>query len=658
MRSPLRKFGPVFFRGDEKFRTFPAWARTLAALLLLLEPAGAGTLLAAASGAAAPSAEASLKNISYDKKLLRIELDRAVPYRVFSLAKPPRLVVELSDTAHGAPYEASVDDGILKRIRSAQFQTSPQKITRVVLDLPKPVTYEASQQGADIVLQFLEGRTAEGAARPADAAAETKAQKSAAPELVPAHKTAMPPATLRREAKESLTATAAEDASGSPSSPKAKAYSKDLLASMPRHPITIDFDDADIRDVLRVMAEMSGVNIIHGPELRGFVTIHLDQVPFNEAFETILTMQGLVAQQMGENILRILTPQALSEDRSRAVLTYKTFVLNYAKAADLLSHLGSVKISPNAKATVDERTNSLIVTDTPEGLAAAERLISELDKKPEQVMIEAKMVEITLSDTLDLGIQWEYSNINRGRERTVTTGIRETKTGSDSVDTGAVGFASGTGEFVNPSSLVTPNAVSSVGPGERGTGVALPGPQQAAITFGFINNTDLLTATLNALSTKGKTKILSSPKVVTVNNRPAKIQSGSKIPFSITTVAATGVATQSFQFVDVGILLSVTPTISADNRIRMLVKPEVSLPGSVTAAGPEINSRNAETEVLVRDGETIVIGGLIDETMIESASKVPLLGDIPVLGTFFRNTSDTKRRTELLIFVTPHIIRD
>ncbi len=638
MRSPLRKLGPVFFRGREKSRTFPAWGRTFAALLLLLEPTGAGTLLAAA-----PSTEASLKNISYDDKLLRIEVDRAVPYRVFSLSKPPRLVVELSDTAHGAPYEASVDDEILKRIRSAQFQTSPAKITRVVLDLSRPVAYEASQQGADIVLQFLGERTAEGAAKPADTA-EAKVQKTAAPELVPAHKAAMPPAALSREAKESITAAAS--AESSKASSKDKAPAKDLLASLPTHAVTLDFDDADIRDVLRVMAEMSGVNIIHGPEIRGLVTIHLDQVPFNEAFETILTMQGLVAQQMGENILRILTPQALSEDRSRAVLTYKTFVLNYAKAADLLSHLGSVKISPNAKATVDERTNSLIVADTPEGLAAAERLIAELDKRPEQVMIEAKMVEITLSDTMDLGIQWEYSNVNREPNKTIIVGQRDLEIAGTNVTPGEAGFVQAGG------------VETSFTAGSRGTGVSLPGPQQAAITFGFINNTDLLTATLNALATKGKTKILSSPKVVTVNNRPAKIQSGSKIPFSITTVAATGIATQSFQFVDVGILLSVTPTISADNRIRMLVKPEVSIPGNVTPAGPEINSRNAETEVLVRDGETIVIGGLIDESMREAATKVPLLGDIPVLGTFFRSTSDSKRRTELLIFVTPHIIRD
>jgi type IV pilus assembly protein PilQ len=398
--------------------------------------------------------------------------------------------------------------------------------------------------------------------------------------------------------------------------------------------------------VIRVLAEMANLNMIHSPDLRGVVTIHLEQVPFDEAFNTILTMYGLVAQQMGDNVLRILTPEALSTDRSRAVTSYKTYTLNYAKAAEVMTHLVSVRISPNGKITVDERSNSLIVTDTPEGLLAAERLIADLDKKPQQVMIEAKMVEIGLSDTMDLGIQWEYAQTDRTGAKASTLGQRKVTPGATEVPAGEAGFVSGG------------NVEQAVAAGQRGTGVSLPGPQSAAITFGFINNSNLLTATLTALATKGQTKILSSPKVITVNNKQAKIQVGSRIPFSITTVAATGVATQSFQFVDTGIILTVTPTINADNRIRINVKPEVSFPGAVGPAGPEINTRTAETEVIVQDGETLVIGGLIDEQMRESASKVPLLGDIPVLGVFFRNTHDEKRRTELLVFLTPRIIRE
>ncbi|MBI4395835.1 MAG: type IV pilus secretin PilQ [Elusimicrobia bacterium] len=619
----------------------PLFGRLLLALAVFMEPSGSGLLMAAAeTSTAAPAASVSnLKNISYENRVLRIELDKAAAYRVFTLSAPPRLVVELSQTAHSdRPYEARVDDGTLKRIRSAQFQTTPEKVTRVVLDMPRMVSYDATQNGNEILLRFSESTPA--------AATDASSNK-----LDEAHGSPIQ-RTLSGEASAQTASAAAEK-------PAPKAASKkvrDLLASLPKNSVTIDFDEADVRDVIRVLSEMSGINIIHASDIRGFVSIHLDQVPFDEAFNTILAMQGLVAQQMGENVLRILTPEALNADRARSVVTYKTFTLNYARATEVVTHLSAVRISPNAKASVDERTNAIIVTDTPEGLAAAERLIAELDKKPLQVMIEAKMVEVILSDNLDIGIRWEYSNINQDNKGPQILGIRETKAGTEA-PAGAIGFV---GTRNNPLTGTLEETVTrSAGPLERGTGLALPGSrQEAAISFGFINNTDLLTATLNALAQRGQTKILSSPKVVTVNNQAARIQVGSKIPFSVTNVTGTGVVTQSFQFVDVGILLSVTPTINADNRIRVKVKPEVSFPGSVGPAGPEINTRNAETEVIIRDGETLVIGGLIDEQMRETAQKVPLLGDIPVLGVFFRSTSDSKRRNELLVFVTPRIVRD
>jgi type II secretory pathway component GspD/PulD (secretin) len=190
--------------------------------------------------------------------------------------------------------------------------------------------------------------------------------------------------------------------------------------------------------------------------------------------------------------------------------------------------------------------------------------------------------------------------------------------------------------------------------------VNLPGNSATALTFGMINNTDILTATLNALVSKSATKVLSSPRVITLNNRQARIQVGDRIPYSTTTLGAGGVSQESVTFVDVGIILNVTPTINANERIRLNVKPEVSSVKGVSIPGapPQITTRTAETEVLIRDGETLVIGGLIDDQTIETERKVPLLGDIPVLGVFFRSTGDTKIRKELLIFLTPSIVHD
>lgn len=591
-------------------------------------------------------AAASLKGVTYEDRVLRIRLDQTVPYRVFSLHKPERLVVELSNTVHGnKPYEASLKDDVLKKIRFAQFKDTPEKIARVVLEVSEQLSFKAVQDGSDILLRF------EGSSK-----GETVSAPASAPVAAVPNASAGTNDLLSGAAEETLESSA----SSSRSSRSGRTRVRDIMANLPRNPVTIDFDEAEISDVLRVLSEMSGINIIHAANVRGAVSVHLDQVPFNEAFGTILTMQGLVAQQMGSNILRILTPEDLNSDRARAVVTYKTFTLNYAKASEIQALLASVKISPNAKVDVDERNNALIITDTPEGIQAAERLIGELDVRPQQVLIEAKIVEVSLNNTMDLGVRWELSSESlsydaNGRPKGSIWGMRE-REATASIEPGEVGFAS-----VQPVLGAPVNVIESAfNPVSRGTGVSLPNTQPAssAITFGFINNTDILTMTLNALATEGRTKLLSSPRIITLNNRQAKIQIGSKLPFSTITIAQSGVTTEAITFLDIGIILDVTPVINADNRVRLKVKPEVSLPGATTAAGPQINTRNAETEVIIRDGETLVIGGLIDEQTRQSVSKVPLLGDIPVLGIFFRNSFDQKNRTELLIFVTPRIVRD
>lgn len=572
--------------------------------------------------------EASLKSISYDRHAVRIKLDKEVAYRVFTLNSPPRVVVELPNTLHGPkPYEASVKDDVLKRIRSSQFKTSPEMVARIVFDLPRMVAFKTVREGDSIVLRFNAGKEV--------------SESSAAPAREE---------NLQGEAEESLSAAAQVRVGGK----SGKRAPKDILSSLPKNPITIDFDDADIRDVIRVLAEMSGINMIYASDLRGFVTVHLDQVPFDEVFSTVLTMQGLVSQQIGNNILRILTPEGLNTDRARSVTTYRTFFLNYAKASDLGAHLAAVKISPTGRFTVHTPNNALVVTDTPEGLAAAERLISELDRKPAQVLIETKLVQLSLGKSLDLGIQWEYANNRPLSDRNPANrriiGQRVNTDGTE-VPAGKVGFV---GQDSAGSDVVT-TALDSA---SRGTGVNLAGPTKAGITFGFINSSELLTATLGALETENEAKTLTNPKIITTNNQNAKIQIGQKVPFLQTTVSPGGTATQSTVFADVGFIIDVTPTINEDNRIRLKVKPESSNVEGTTDAGPTINTTTAETEVILRDGDTIVIGGLVSENMVKSVSKVPLLGDLPVLGVFFRSLSDTKKRQELLVFITARIVPD
>lgn len=625
-----------------KALTHSSWGRSLRGTLLLslLFPSPSVFALAVmdaahSDGASGPfistGEQANLKSISYDENALHIRLDRSVPYRVFTLSRPARVVVELSHTIHGPrPYEASVTGGVLHRIRSAQFKTSPDMVTRIVLDVDKMMPYRTTREAGEIVLRF-EGPSA---------GVEAQSVPSGLEEPI-----------VRGVDQAEIAATAIERPGG-----RDGGRVKDLMASLPTNPITIDFDEAEVRDVIRVLAEMSGINMIYAADLRGFVTIHLDRVPFNEVLSTILTTQGLVAQQIGSNILRILTPEALNTDRARSVTTYKTFILNYGKASEIQSHLAAVKISPTAKVSVDERNNALIVTDTQEGIAAAERLIAELDRKPPQVLIETKIVQIDVGKALQLGVQWEFANTAQSGSTARTVGLRNTTVGKDPDVKGGPGFKT---TRVNPTSGVLEEVViQAAKSAARGTGVTLPGPQAAGITFGFINNSDILTMTLNALEQDGQTKTLTNPKIITTNNQNARIQIGSKVPFKTTTVTGTGVATESIKFVDVGFIINVTPTINVDNRIALKVKPEVSEVADATVDPPTIDTTVAETEVMIKDGETLVIGGLVSEKMIETASKVPLLGDLPVLGVFFRSTTNSKRRKEILIFVTARVVPD
>jgi type II secretion system protein D len=280
-----------------------------------------------------------------------------------------------------------------------------------------------------------------------------------------------------------------------------------------------------------------------------------------------------------------------------------------------------------------------VVSDTPEGLTSVEKVIAQLDKRPEQVIIEAKIVEINLNKSTDIGIQWQSAS---------TAGDPNVNIGGTQ-NPGANTFTYGP----SGGSMIVPVAGG-------GTGVAFPASaasgQIAGISFGILSDGNRITGMLTMLAQKGLSKILSSPKVTTINNKEAKILVGQKIPYTTTTVTVSG-ATQQTNFLDVGIQLTVTPTINVDEKITLEVHPVVSLYIRADPAGPVIGTREAMTTVLVNNGETVVIGGLITDEDRKMGTKVPLLGDIPIIGHLFKRQYDTKDRTELLVFLTPQIVR-
>ncbi len=698
------------------------WKKALSAALAVILAVPAGVIPAFAADAASPApAPAVFQGVEVSDDLVTIKLSTAVLYNSFLTQTPPRLVMELLDTKHDGPTQSAKGKGMfLSGVRSSQFEKSPRLITRVVMDLVKMAGYKVGTTSAGLTVQLV-GSVDDESKMPAPTAAAAPAPVAPAPKLpavkpvvakraaaaktsvavpapqsapvvapapvaVPApepeiiakpkgriHVTAaqaMQRAGLDKTMASELAATAqASDITKTKVDPAGededwdrgqRAHGgrifRDIMSRLPRDIVTLDFDNTDIRDVIRLLAAKAKVNIVFGPDVAGSLTLHLTDVPFNEAFRTALSMMKLTTDQVGDSILRVITPAELTKQRTTSTATTKVYVLNYAKAAEVKTTIDSVRLAEGrgGNSTADAKTNTLIVTDSLEGQLSTENLISQMDQRPRQVLIETKIVEINANSGLNYGVQWDYQGVQQGR-----IGGQQGQT--------LVGTTSNPAAASSP--ILAPldqnaNTVVGAGAGGRGTGVALAADRVfGALTLGRITNNFILNATLTAAASEGKAKILSEPKIATLNNQAANINVTTQIPYVTSNVASTGVQTQTVSYVTTGIKLTVTPSINADGRITLMVNPDVSQP-SATAAGstqtgaPAVDSRNATTTVLVRDGETIVIGGLITDTLQDTISKVPLLGDIPILGWLFKKRTKTRVRAELLIFVTTRILPD
>jgi len=687
--------------------------KALSAVLAALLAAPAGVIPAFAADAAA--APVAFQGIEVSDDLVTIKLSSAVLYNSFLTQTPPRLVMELLDTKHEGPTQSAKGKGsFLAGVRSSQFEKSPRLITRVVMDLVKMAGYKVGTTKAGLTVQLVgsvdTGAAGEDAPKSAPAAAlapvsvkpvvakrasaakvpavpmapaaapmpEAAPVAEAAPAPAPKSKTrvnitaahAMQRAGLDKTMTGELAASAqSSDITRTKSDPAGEIEDdgssrprtggriyRDIMSRLPRDNMpAVDFDNTDIRDVIRFLAVKANVNIVFGPDVAGSLTLHLTNVPFNEAFRTALSMMKLTTDQVGDNILRVITPAELTKQRTTSTAITKVYVLNYAKAAEVKTTIDSVRSAEGrgGSSTADVKTNTLIVTDSLEGQMATENLIAQMDQRPRQVLIETKIVEINANSGLNYGVQWDYQG----------------------VQTGKIAGQQGTsliGTTVSPQKATSPtlpaldrnaNITEGVGAGGRGTGVALAADRVfGALTLGRITNNFILNATLTAAASEGKAKILSEPKIATLNNQPANINVTTQIPYVTSNVASTGVQTQTVAYVTTGIQLTVTPSINADGRITLQVNPNVSQPSASAAASstgaPAVDARTANTTVLVRDGETIVIGGLITDTMQDTISKIPLLGDIPILGWLFKKKSKTRVRAELLIFVTTRILPD
>lgn len=426
--------------------------------------------------------------------------------------------------------------------------------------------------------------------------------------------------------------------------------------------ISLNFQNIDIRAVLQILADASGKNIVVSDSVHGNITLRLQDVPWDQALDIIMKTKGLASRTYG-NTLIIGTAQDIAAQEQAEFAAQQSleqnsplqsaFIqVNYAKAsdiADLIKGQGKASLlSPRGSISVDSRTNTLLVQDTAANIGEIRQMVTKLDVPVKQVLIESRIVVANNDYTSQLGVRFGAN------------GIRQTSGGLMSLNGDLTGTNTQQNAFNPPAGgvPVTGTPLLSLPALNDQLNVNVPtGAAFGQLAFGVLRQNFLVDLELSAMAAAGKGEVVSSPRVITANAKEATIVQGIEIPY--TQSASSGATTVSFK--NAVLSLDVTPQITPDNRIIMDLEVHDDTVGQFvpTANGgsvPSINTRNVKTQVLVDDGDTVVLGGIYETTHTTTVNKVPLLGDLPLLGWLFRNTQSTNNKDELLIFVTPKIM--
>ena len=553
-----------------------------------------------------------------------------------------KLVVDIPGTMSKVkPSVVPVRKGGLDKVRIGQHAAPAQKV-RVVLDLTRPMDYTTKPEGNTIIIVMTPAAASTAKAEevaPQEKAAPAEPEK--APEL---EKEVMPPAL---EAEAAPAPPAKNAGVGPTESSEAGASSLIGGGRYSGRRLSLDLQDADLVNVLRLFAEVANLNMILSPEVKGKVTVRMVNIPWDQAMDIILRMNGL-GYALEDNILRIASVAALTkeaEDESKAKeakkraedLITRIVSINYAKAKEVDLTLKK-SLSPRGETVVDERTNTIIIKDISRNVDEIVTLVKILDKPIAQVMIEAKIVEATTNFTRDIGVQWggtSFHDAAHGNPTGFSFPNSITVTGGPTMGT----TPSGSGNFFV-------NLPAAVGSGSGGA---------VGFTFGSLNKALNLDLVLSAMESTGEGKVISSPRVSALDNKEAKIEQGQSIPYQTTSATGTQV-----QFIDALLRLTVTPHVTPDNKIFMKIVATKNAPDtSLLGAGgqPSIDKNEATTEILLSDGETAVIGGILVIDRGYTIQKVPFFGDLPLIGWLFREKSSRDNKTELLIFITPKVIK-
>jgi type IV pilus secretin PilQ/predicted competence protein len=632
---------------------------------------------------------------------VRLATDGDVAYNVFKLEKPSRIVIDLTGVNDKlAKNIINVSDPVVKRIRVSQFKSAPEAVTRVVLDVDETASYHVAKSGDALRITFGAAPAVIAAPThtPAPAPKKEEPRVAAAPvvntpappvkmaaaadipsqvptiadnatwkmpeqhkpatSVINAPQTQTPPASKKRRGSTKTAAVtqadppavdpapAGENVFTDPApqpQPATSSTSGTMLSAAAGgrtlsggekaytgEPLSLNLKDADIKDVLRTFAQLTGLNIAIDPTVTGSVTVDFVDVPWDQALEVILRQNSL-AYVLEGNVMRVGTAARLSEEaesnrrlteqeRLNVPLSTVGFKLSYARATDVAALLREMA-SPRARIIVDQRTNQLIISEIPGYLQTMRNLIDSVDVPTRQVVIEARIVETTKLFIQQYGFNWGFH--------------------------GSMDPSLGTG-----TGLVFPNRIDTVGgPFQFGAG-------NPVVSFSLQNvlGTFTLDLALLAAETEGIARVISAPRVMTQDNTAAEIQSGFQIPYQTRVNFTTTVA-----YVDATLRLSVTPQITESGTVIMDIQVQKNEPATGLniegGSGTPLSTRRAQTRLMVRDGGTSVIAGIYQVKENNSQSRLPFVHQIPVLGALFRTRNYNSEHDELLIFITPRIVR-
>ena len=557
--------------------------------------------------------------------IVSIESTQPVQYTAFKLLNPLLLILDFPKMDHGnLTSRIQVDKGIVNSIRPIHFKEAG--LLRLEIVLNQSADYEINKPEKNKLIVRLRS------------SGQVSGQEMA--QMSPSMKETAPSSNKKEFYKKSLRGAASLMEEGEEA--EEVALNEDTCFPMlfgEKEKISLDFQNADVRNLFRIFAEISGFNVILSPEVGGSVNIRMIDVPWNQAMEIILTNSALGRECFGGNIVRVATKVTLAaedtarlSEKTRAVserlnerdsedLVTEVVRVNHADITELSTSLNALKSArKDALITIDTRTNTLILNDLRHHVDDMLETIKILDIPTPQVLIEAKIVEISKTFSQELGISWGLVNPDPGFP---------TVTGNANFDT----------QFLVDLTPTVDIAAGNVAGFD-------------SIIQGFLPGV-ALNVRLEALEESGKGRVISSPRVTTADNKEARILSGRQIPYQVNSVEG-----NSIQFVDAELSLTVTPHVTSDNSIYMTIDATKNAADfTQLAAGiPTITRKEMHTEVLVGNGDTTVLAGIYESTSTENKKEVPWFSKLPLVGFLFRAFDDKDTINELLVFITPTIV--